>query len=170
MPPEFSRLLPLGLVGPVDRTERLEASPAERAALAERFGIPAIASLVADLTLRLELDGTVKVTGWLDAAVTQACVVSFEPVAQRVAEAVAFRVLPPGREPAEAPDQIDEIAAVDAAGHGIGQGAADLGEAIAEQLSLALDPYPRAPDAALPAEARDDAGPFGSLAALRRPH
>lgn len=166
MPPEFSRLLPLGLVGPEGRTERLVADPAERAALAQRFGIPSIESLVADLTLRPEPDGAFQVAGQMVAAVTQACVVSFEPVVQHIAEPVAFRLLPPGREPSEGPDQIDEIAATDAAG----QGAGDLGEAIAEQLSLALDPYPRAPDAVLPAEVQEDAGPFQSLAALRRPH
>jgi hypothetical protein len=45
---------------------------------------------------------------------------------------------------------------------------ADLGEALAEQLALALDPYPRAPDAALPPEAEEaPASPFARLAALR---
>jgi hypothetical protein len=57
---------------------------------------------------------------------------------------------------------------------------ADLGEAVAEQLALALDPYPRAPGAELPAEAAEagseegeatapgPAAPFAALAGLRR--
>ncbi len=42
----------------------------------------------------------------------------------------------------------------------------DLGEALAEQLALALDPYPRKPGAKLPSEASDDgANPFSALKA-----
>ncbi len=175
MPPELFRPLPLGplLLGPLllgtvgpgpgapGHAERLEATADECAALARRFGIVSIESLRADLVLRPEPDGAVQVTGRLVAALTQSCVVSFEPVAQQVTEPVAFRLLPAGREPADGPDEIDEIPTEG--------GVADLGEAIAEQLALALDPYPRAPDAALPAEAQDDGRPFRSLATLRRP-
>lgn len=45
----------------------------------------------------------------------------------------------------------------------------DLGEAAAEQLGLALDPYPRMPGAELPeAEADVELHPFARLAGLRR--
>lgn len=166
--PEFSRPLPLGLVGPEGRHERLEANGAEREALARRFGIPAIAALRAELELRPESDGAVVARGRLSARVTQACVVTLEPIEQQVEEAVALRFLPPGREPADGPEEMDEIATE--------YGVADLGEAMAEQLSLALDPYPRAPGAALP-EAGEGAGaatgPFAALAGLagrRQPH
>jgi len=161
--PEFTRLLPLGLVGPEGREEVLEAAPAEREALARRFGIPAIGSLRAKLRLVPERDGTVVARGTLSASVTQTCVVTLEPVEQQVEEEVALRFLPAGREPDEGPEEIDEIEAVG--------GVADLGEAVAEQLSLALDPYPRAPGAALPeiGEGNGSAeGPFAGLAALRR--
>jgi hypothetical protein len=48
----------------------------------------------------------------------------------------------------------------------------DLGEAVAETLSLSLDPYPRSPEAESvlrEAGVKDEAeaGPFGALAALR---
>jgi hypothetical protein len=70
-------------------------------------------------------------------------------------------VLPAGREPADGPDDLDEIETEN--------DVVDLGEAVAEQLALALDPYPRAPGAELPPEAVDpEAGAFGALAALRR--
>ena len=158
---EFSRPLALGRVGPEGRTEVLEATEAERAALARRFGIPAVDSLRATLRLAPEEDGAVMVRGRIDAAVVQDCVVTLEPVPQQVAEDIVFRLLPEGREPAEGPDEPDEIEA--------GNGIADLGEAVAEQLALALDPYPRAPGAELPSEATDGtAGPFAALAALRR--
>ena len=108
--PEFSRPLALGLVGPDGRREVLEANEAERAALARRFGIPAIERLRAELLLRPEADGAVRAEGRVDAAVVQSCVVTLEPVAQRVDEAVDLRLLPPGREPQDEPDEPDEIA------------------------------------------------------------
>ena len=162
--PEFSRPLPLGLVGPDGRREVLEADDAERAALARRFGIPAVESLRAELLLRPETDGAVRAEGRLDAAVVQLCVVTLEPVAQRVEEEVALRLLPAGREPQDEAGEADEIPTRN--------GVADLGEAVAEQLSLALDPYPRAPGAVLPAEASEPGEhPMAALAKLRgAPH
>lgn len=158
--PEFRRPLHLGSVGPDGRREVLEADAAERAALARRFGIPAVESLRAELRLRLEADGAVRAEGRLAADVVQNCVVTLEPVAQRVEEAVALRLLPAGVEPRDEPDEPDDITSED--------GVADLGEAVAEQLALALDPYPRAPGAALPAEANDAAEhPLAALAKLR---
>jgi hypothetical protein len=144
--PEFSRPLALGRVGPDGLREVLEADAGEREALARRFGIPAIGRLRAALRLLPEPDGSVVARGRLEAAVTQSCVVTLDPVDRAVEEEVALRLLPPGREPDEGPEEMDEVA-TDAAG------VADLGEALAEQLSLALDPYPRAPGAALPEEA-----------------
>lgn len=159
-PPEFSRPVALGLVGPEGRWEALEADEAERAALALRLGIPAVERLRAELRLRPEPGGAVLAEGRLSAAVVQSCVVTLEPVAQRIEEDVALRLLPAGREPEDGPDEVDEIATQG--------GVADLGEAVAEQLALALDPYPRAPGAALPAEAAD-AGehPMAALTKLR---
>jgi uncharacterized metal-binding protein YceD (DUF177 family) len=139
--PEFSRPLRLGLVGPEGRREVLEADGAECAALARRLGISAVELLRAELLLRPDADGAVRVEGRLAATVVQTCVVTLEPVEQRIDEAVALRFLPEGREPQEEPDETDELATRN--------GVADLGEAMAEQLALALDPYPRAPDAVL---------------------
>lgn len=159
--PEFSRLLPLGSVGQEGRQQVLEAAEGERAALAARFRIPAVESFRAELRLWPEADGSIRVDGRLAAEVVQTCVVTLEPVAQRVEEPVALRLLPSGVEPADDdPDQPDEIPSRN--------GAVDLGEALAEQLALALDPYPRAPGAVLPEEASDaDEGPMAALAALR---
>ncbi|MCB4824829.1 YceD family protein [Roseicella aerolata] len=159
--PEFSRPLALGRVGPEGRQESLQASEAERSALARRFGILGIESLHAALRLEPEPDGAVRVAGRLDAAVTQACVVTLEPVAQRVVEEFAVRLLPAGRELGDGPDDLDEIETEN--------DVADLGEVVAEQLALGLDPYPRVAGAELPAEAKDETeGAFAALAALRR--
>ena len=159
--PEFSRPLPLGAVPQSGRRLSLEATPAECAALAARFDILTLDSLAAELQLTVEEEGTVRVEGRITASLAQACIVTLEPVAQQVDHEVAFRLLPPGREPQDGPDDLDEIDCPD--------GVADLGEAVAEQLALALDPYPRAPDAELPDEATDlSAGAFAALAGIRR--
>ena len=51
-----------------------------------------------------------------------------------------------------------------------GGGSIDLGEAAAEQLALALDPYPRRPGAVLAeTTAAADRSPFAALARLQRP-
>jgi len=76
-------------------------------------------------------------------------------------------VLPADAALSEDPDGPDEIQA-DATGH------FDLGEALAEELSLSLNPYPRAPGAQLPDTEDDEAkaaprNPFAKLAALRPP-
>jgi uncharacterized metal-binding protein YceD (DUF177 family) len=163
-PAEFPRPLALGAIPAEGRDLLLQASPAECAALAARFHILAVASLTARLHLRPEPTGGIRVTGRLAAEVVQECVVSFDPVAQRVDEPVELRLLPPGLAPNDGPEEPDEIESRP-------DGLVDLGEAIAEQLALALDHYPRAPGAVLPAEL--DAGPehpFAGLAALRRPN
>jgi uncharacterized metal-binding protein YceD (DUF177 family) len=159
--PEFPRPVPLGTIREGGRRIALAATQAECAALAARFGILSLDSLEAELRLLPEPGGTVLAEGRLAAGLAQACIVTLEPVRQSVDAPIAFRLLPPGREPQDGPDDIDEIECPD--------GTADLGEAVAEQLALALDPYPRAPGAELPPEAADrSADPFAALAGLRR--
>jgi hypothetical protein len=91
----------------------------------------------------------------------QACVVTLDPVLQRIDEPVAWRLLPAGMEPSDGDDDPDDIETE--------ASVADLGEALAQQLSLALDPYPRAPGAEVPEAYRPDgaSGPFAALARLR---
>lgn len=161
MPPELSRPLPLVAVPAAGREARIEATATECAALADRFGIPAVECLQATVHLLAAEDGSVVGFGTLEARVVQLCVVTLEPVPQMVSEAFRWRFLPLGADPQDGPeDDADEIPTA---------GVADLGEALAEQLSLALDPYPRAPGAVLPAvDAAAATGPFAQLLPLRR--
>jgi len=165
MTPEFSRPLALARVPPEGREEHLTATPAERAALALRFGIPAVKRFAADLRLAPEPGGGVAITGRLSAEVVQDCVVTLEPVTQQLEEEVHLRILGPGETYSDDPEAPDEVEAPG--------GVAELGEALAEQLSLALDPYPRAPGAALPGEGGEappeaaPKNPFAALASLK---
>jgi len=163
MSTEFSRLVTLAHVPAAGQSLRLVADAAERAALAGRFELPGLHALVGELELRPAPEGRVQVTGRLAAEVDQACVVTLEPVRERVEEPVALRLLPDGMEPSDGDDDPDDIPAEN--------GVVDLGEALAQQLSLALNPYPRAAGAELPAEAGDGGAhcPFAALAKLKRP-
>lgn len=120
-----------------------------------------MSGLRAELVLRPDTAGGIAVDGRLSARVVQACVVSLEPVAERVTDEFAFRILSEGAEPSDDLEGEDEVELE----HGI----AELGEVVAQYLSLALDPYPRAEGAELPDAARDDsANPFAALRGLKK--
>lgn len=165
MLPEFSRRQLLTDPPQAGAEESLEASPAECAALAKRFGIEALRHFGARFTRKPYPGGGVLMTGRLKAEPVQLCVVSLEPVQEVLDRQFTLVVLPPDATLSEDPDGPDEIQA-DATGH------FDLGEALAEELSLSLNPYPRAAGAALPPledEAEEDQprNPFAKLATLR---
>ena len=78
----------------VDRTIKAEAS--ERAAIAEEYGIPEVHSLAAEFVVGREAGGVIRVEGRVTADIVQACVVSLEPVAQTIDEAVDVRLVEAG--------------------------------------------------------------------------
>ena len=142
--PEFSRTVRVETLGTTPRPISIGANEEERAALAKRFHLPAIASLAADAELAVR-NGDVVATGTLKAEVTQSCVASGEPVPEEVEEdfEIAFRPHPPSGQPDEEIELSEgELDVVFYDG-----GLVDLGEAVAETLSLALNPYPRSPEA-----------------------
>ena len=167
--PEFSRPVPVDTLGPGPRSLAIEATAEECAALARRFGLVEIARLSAEALLARKGD-EVGAWGRFEAAVTQSCVATGEPVEAVVDEAfdLVFRPTPaPGR-----PDEEVELGESELDVIFYDGAAVDLGEAVAETMSLSLDPYPRAPgaDAALKAagvKSEEEAGPFGALASLR---
>jgi uncharacterized metal-binding protein YceD (DUF177 family) len=163
---EFSRVfdlrhLPTGELA-------LEASAEERAALTGRFQLVRIDSLTA--RIRLEADGTTVIAkGRLNAAIVQGCAVSGEDLAVAIDEPVDLRFVPPVAGTADEVEldaaELDEIEMTP-------QGAFDLGEALAQSLALAIDPYavgPQAEEARRRAGLLDPeaSGPFAALAALK---
>jgi uncharacterized metal-binding protein YceD (DUF177 family) len=88
------------------------------------------------------------------------CVITLEDFETEMTEALAIRFVPAGTETEEIdPEAEDEIP--------YGGKTIDLGEAAAEQLALALEPYPRKPGAALAEEPAAPANPFAALGRLR---
>ena len=143
MTPEFSRTVRIDTLGSAPRAMTIEADEGERAALAERFGLVSIESLVAEVAIR-RADEAVTAEGKLKAAVTQSCVATAAPVSATVEEpfTILFRPQPEGHgdEEIELSEQEMDVVFYDGA-------MIDIGDAVAESLSLGLDPYPRAPDA-----------------------
>lgn len=170
MTPEFSRALRLDAIGEGEKRVTVQADEGERAALAKRFGLISIESLAAEFEVRRDASGVVA-HGTLSGAVVQACSVTGQPVPARIEEAFDLRFLP---EPGDAGDEVelseDECDTVFYTGSAI-----DLGEAAAETLALALDPFPRAPGAAAAlreagvlSEDDNPTGPFAALAKLKK--
>ncbi len=147
--PEFSRPVRVRDIGGVVRDEALMARPAERAALAERFGLLTLDRLTATLALRQGVAG-IDVRGQLEAAGTQPCAVSGEPVPFALTEPVALQYSADLPEAEELELSETDLDILPLEGDEI-----DLGEAVAQSLGLALDPYPRAP-----AELRAEAARF----------
>ena len=160
MTPELSRPV---AVDRLPAALTVDANPAECTALAARLHIEGVLSLRCRFSLRRRGE-IVEAEGELQAEVVQTCVVSLEPVQQGVMDRFVVRFVPAGSEREdEDPDSPDEL--------GYEGGTIDLGEAAAEQLALALDPYPRRPDATLdPAADAEADTPFAALSSLRKPN
>jgi uncharacterized metal-binding protein YceD (DUF177 family) len=142
--PEFSRIWRVDTLGPAARQVEIEADDAERAALATRFGLVAIDRLEAQAELSVQGE-TVTAAGTLRAAVTQSCVATADPVEERIEAPFRIEFRPqPEKAGADEEVELDEseldVVFYDGA-------AVDLGEAVAETLSLSLNPWPRAPEA-----------------------
>ena len=153
-PAEFSRPLSLERVSSAQHREEIAATDTERADLADRFNLLSLDSLTASFTLKRVRKDLVRVKGHVTAALAQACVVTLDPVPARIDERFEVDFLE-GVRPAETDVELDAEAAD--APEPAPDGWIDLGELAAEQLGLALDPYPRKPDAEVPAEWKAEA-------------
>jgi uncharacterized metal-binding protein YceD (DUF177 family) len=146
---EFSRSIEVDRIAGTPFEFKFDADPAERAALADRFGLISLDRFHASFSLRRLRKDLIRVKGHISASLVQACVVTLEPIPADIAEDVELdfseNVDEPGTEmdlDAEAADGPEPLSG----------GMIDLGEVAAEQLGLAIDPYPRKPGAEVPAE------------------
>ena len=141
--PEFSRPVPLDRIGVKEKSFAIEANPQECRELAKRLGIPSVRSVRADVALKLIRGGKlVALRGRLQAEIEQICVVTLEPVVNRIDEEFSrFYSVEEGPQPAEVVIDLAEEESPDP----IENGQIDIGEAAAEHLALAMDPFPRAP-------------------------
>lgn len=164
--PEFSRMLDVRQVS--GRAVTLTATPEECAALARRFGILRIDRLEAEVSLDREGE-VVTAEGTLAADIVQACAVSAEDLPSQVREGFSFRFVPASQD--HQPDEEVELDAEDCDEIEYSGSTVDVGEAVAQSLALAIDPFATGPEAeAARALLKDeDASPFAVLKGFGKP-
>jgi uncharacterized metal-binding protein YceD (DUF177 family) len=181
MQPEFSLFIAASDVPPSGREVRFEADEATRQRLAERFDIVEITRLVGTAQVRPYRKDGLTLECRFEADLAQNCVVTLEPVSEHVSEEFRQRYLPEKaieRAAREVPGSEREIAIdieAEDAPEPMEGGGIDVGEAVAERLALAMDPYPRKPEASFETqpEEEDDApeekpNPFAVLEKLKK--
>ena len=129
----------------------LEASVKELSALAKRFEVEKILSLRADLTIYP--GDIVRVVGKIKALTRRECVISLDKFDEKMDE--EFEVLYADNPPTESDEIIDTI----------DKGRIHLGEIVAEQYGLALNPFPKKPGVKNPYQEMDEEKqhPFSNL-------
>ncbi len=154
--PEFSRVITAARLPPHGIEESYEAKPDERAALAKRFELLRLDSLKAELSVKPGRLDIVTVTGKITATFVQNCVVTLEPLTTRMKLDIDVTFVPAGQaggnkqsKAQEADEDLDDAPDEDIETYS--KDRIDLGEMVAQQMAVNIDPYPRKPDAALPA-------------------
>lgn len=175
--PEFSYRLEVQDLPSKGVRVKLEADGKECAALAKRLGLVSLDAFKAEAEVKPWRKSGVSVRGHFTAEVTQSCVVTLEPVKDKVADEFEAYFLPesemtPVNPQAEIHVDLDDAHDPDP----LDEGGIDVGELVTEHLSLAINPYPRKGDAEFSPVVEDDGktdgkredNPFAVLAKLRR--
>lgn len=138
-----------GLKEPTDYN--LQASEKELTQLAKRFQVEKVCSLTADLTIYP--GDIVRIVGKIKALTRRECVISLEKFNEKMDE--EFEVLYADNPPAESDEIIDTI----------DKGRIHLGEIVAEQYGLSLNPFPKKPGVKNPyvEQAKEMQKPFANL-------
>lgn len=147
-----------------EKTLTIEATEAERVAIAEALDLVAVEGLRADLAVRPWRGEGCRVTGTVHGEVRQTCVVTLEPVAGTVDETIDVRLHPDA-----APRSVVDVdPAAEDPPEPLEGTRLDVGAVALEHFVLGLDPYPRAPGAQFEATPEEpEPSPFAALAALR---
>jgi len=166
----FSRVVRVDALPREGQNVTIEATPAEREALASFLELPAVAALTATLTLEPQGRDGARVTGSVHGECTRTCVVSLDPFQATMDEAVDVRFAPEARTDSRSPAHRETRAASleeEDEPDPLIDGKIDIGALAAEFFALGLDPYPRKPGVTFdpPPEPHDEENPF---AALRR--
>lgn len=165
---EFSFVIKLSEIGSHSRNIHLSADQDARAGLMARFDLAALDSLQANISLAHDGDGVIA-TGRFTADLAQYCIASHDPVPAKMDETINIRFIP---EPVVSGEVELELAPEDCDTMFHDGQTFDLGEAVAQSLGLALNPYPRSPEAermlkAAGVKSEEEVVPTGALAGLK---
>ena len=151
----------------------IEADPAARASMAEVAGLREVLSASASLDVTPQSGGRIHVTGHVRARIGQTCVVTLDPIENDIDEPIDVVFAPPEQIP-QLSDLVDDAAESDVEipdpPEPIVNGVVDLGRLVTDAVFLAVDPYPRRPDAVFEPliEAADpEDHPFAALKGLQ---
>jgi len=150
----------------------LDADETQRKAIADIAGLREVLSAHASFDVTPKSGGRFQVAGHVRARIGQTCVVTLDPIETDIDEPIDLMFAPPEQIPALS-DLADEAAADDGdidPPEPIEGGVIDLGRLATDALFLAIDPYPRKPDAVFdhaitPPDPKDH--PFAALKALK---
>jgi uncharacterized metal-binding protein YceD (DUF177 family) len=176
---EIERIVDVDRMGPGGTALEISASDSERTALAKRFGFLGLPAFSARVTVDLRPGDQVVVEGRLRGKIVQACILTLDPVTQDLDE--AFRIVfKQGLAEEKDPESGEALVSAQTdSPEPLAGNLLDVGEIVAEQLSLAAEPYPRKHgvklEDVLPKPRKDGRQgrheprrhPFAGLAALR---
>jgi hypothetical protein len=150
----------------------IEAGAVAREAMAEVAGLREILSARAALDVTPKSGGRVHVAGHVRARIGQTCVVSLDPIENDIDEPIDLIFAPPEQIPqlADLVEAAESDTEIPDPPEPIVNGVIDLGRLATDALFLAIDPYPRRPDAVFepPVVAADQEDhPFAALKALQ---
>lgn len=147
-----------------------EASAEERTALSATLDLPGVLAFRAKYRVRPAGNGRYSIRGRIEAVVEQTCVVSLKPMTSTIAQDLEADFWPAAEIAAPESGSIDIEEEFEP--EPIEDGSLPIGRVIFETFASAIDPYPRAPDAALdwtPAtESEAKVSPFAALAKLKK--
>lgn len=163
-------------VPPLGAHVALTADEAQRAALAKLADALSVEAMRAEFLVRPWGQDGYSVEGRVVADLTQACVVTLEPVVAHLDEPVSLKLVPP-EAMARYEEKPDEEGGIDLDPAAeipdpIENGVIDLGRIAVEHFLVGVDPYPRRPGVVFDAEAagvgegRAELSPFAALARL----
>jgi len=149
----------------------LDADEAARGRIAKALGLDALLSLTAEVKVSSWLDG-VQIDGGWRARVRQTCGVTLEPFESDLDGELRLRALPEGSAALGGADggggELDLDPEGDDPPDVLEGDRIDLGAYVVEDLSLAIDPFPRKPGVAFEApEQKGEPSPFAVLAKLK---
>lgn len=167
--PEWSHKIDADDIGAAPLRTTISASPQERKDLARRLRVDSVDSLEAQLVLKRDPKNMiVHVAGDLHAKVTQSCVVTLEPMEQKIETSVdgwyadpdAVVSLTKARRDRQSRGTDSEFPVLEEKDdpEAIVNGEIDLGELVTQYLALAIDPYPRKEGADSGLEQADESG------------
>ena len=161
---EFSRPVALTQLSARSFRQRIEATAEERERLSRRFDLISLGRLVAEVELRRQRPEVILLEAEFSAEFEQCCAVTLEPIRGAVSDRFSLGYGPAPEAELEITLTRDEPAFEPLEGNSI-----DIGEAVAQELSLALPIFPRDPEARIDEAgiAEPLEGPFAALVRMR---